>query len=74
MHLLGRDWSELGFDPVINQRLLPPTFPRYTKIKSNIDSFHYFESLLFRLKQVLKITTYTSFHDALVSSLLITDY
>lgn len=54
---------------MINQRLLPPTFPRYTKIKNNVDSFHYFELLLHRLKQALKITTYTSFHEALVSSL-----
>lgn len=62
----GEGWSHLGFDTMINQRLLPPTFPRYTKIKNNIDSFHYFESLLARLKQALKITTYSSFHEALV--------
>ncbi|KAK7579647.1 hypothetical protein V9T40_000276 [Parthenolecanium corni] len=59
------NWSDYGFDAMINQRLLPPTFPRYTKIKNNVDSFHYFESLLIRLKQVLRITTNVSFQDAL---------
>ena len=68
--IVGKLWSDLGFDPMINQRLLPPTLPRYTKIKSNVDSFHYFELLLHRLKQALKITTYSSFHEALVSLVL----
>lgn len=65
-YVAGINWSDFGFDAMINQRLLPPTFPRYTKIKSNVDSFHCFESLLIRLKQVLRITTNISFHDALV--------
>ncbi|XP_047117250.1 N-alpha-acetyltransferase 35, NatC auxiliary subunit [Schistocerca piceifrons] len=55
----------MGFDPLVNQRLLPPTFPRYTKIKSRIEAFEYFEELLNRLKVVCKITNYTSFHSAL---------
>jgi len=57
----------LGFDPLVNQRLLPPTFPRYTKIKSRLEALEYFEELLTRLKVVCKITSHTSFHSALVS-------
>lgn len=57
----------LGFDPLVNQRLLPPTFPRYTKIKSRLEALEYFEELLNRLKVVCKITSHTSFHSALVS-------
>jgi len=57
----------LGFDPLVNQRLLPPTFPRYTKIKSRLEALEYFEELLNRLKVVCKITSHSSFHSALVS-------
>lgn len=56
----------LGFDPLINQRLLPPTFPRYTKVKSRIDALEYIEELINKLKVVCRITTLTSFHSALV--------
>ncbi|XP_067001867.2 N-alpha-acetyltransferase 35, NatC auxiliary subunit [Anabrus simplex] len=55
----------MGFDPLVNQRLLPPTFPRYTKIKSRVEALEYFEELLNRLKVVCKITNYSSFHNAL---------
>nr|CAD7443713.1 unnamed protein product [Timema bartmani] len=55
----------MGFDPLVNQRLLPPTFPRYTKIKSRVEALDYFEELLNRLKLVCKITSQTSFHNAL---------
>ncbi|CAG2056103.1 unnamed protein product [Timema podura] len=57
--------SIMGFDPLVNQRLLPPTFPRYTKIKSRVEALDYFEELLNRLKLVCKITSQTSFHNAL---------
>lgn len=57
----------LGFDPLINQRLLLPSFPRYTKVKSRIDALDYIEELIYRLKVVCKITTFSSFHSALVS-------
>ncbi|KAJ4436505.1 hypothetical protein ANN_16536 [Periplaneta americana] len=57
----------MGFDPLVNQRLLPPTFPRYTKIKSRVEALEYFEELLNRLKVVCKITTHTSFHSALAT-------
>merc|ERR1719193_1352031 len=35
----------LGFDPLANQRLLPPTFPRYTKIKDRAAAYGYFDDL-----------------------------
>ncbi|XP_012260667.2 N-alpha-acetyltransferase 35, NatC auxiliary subunit [Athalia rosae] len=55
----------MGFDPMVNQRLLPPTFPRYTKIKPRSEALEYIDKLLNRLKTVSKITGYTSFHGAL---------
>ncbi|OXU25008.1 hypothetical protein TSAR_013448 [Trichomalopsis sarcophagae] len=55
----------MGFDPMINQRLLPPTFPRYTKIKPRIEALEYMDELINRFKTVTKITSYTSFHGAL---------
>lgn len=56
----------MGFDPLVNQRLLPPTFPRYTKIKSREEALDYFDALIQRLKIVTKISSYTAFHGALV--------
>uniref|UniRef100_A0A1B6C3I9 Protein MAK10 homolog n=1 Tax=Clastoptera arizonana TaxID=38151 RepID=A0A1B6C3I9_9HEMI len=55
----------IGFESLVNQRLLPPTFPRYTKIKSRTEAYHYIDELLSRLKQACKVTTCTSFHTAL---------
>jgi len=58
----------MGFDPMVNQRLLPPTFPRYTKIKPRIDALEYLAELINRFKMVIKITNHTGFHAALVIS------
>ncbi|XP_014293858.1 N-alpha-acetyltransferase 35, NatC auxiliary subunit [Halyomorpha halys] len=55
----------IGFDPLVNQRLLPPTFPRYTHIKSPVESYRRLDDLLCRLRQITKIVSYTSFHLAL---------
>ncbi|XP_063981610.1 N-alpha-acetyltransferase 35, NatC auxiliary subunit [Diachasmimorpha longicaudata] len=55
----------MGFDPMVNQRLLPPTFPRYTKIKPRVEALEYIDELLNRLKTVTKITSCTGFHSAL---------
>lgn len=59
----------MGFDPLVNQRLLPPTFPRYTKVKSRVDALDYLDELINRLKVVCRITTVTTFHNALVNLL-----
>ncbi|XP_014255927.1 N-alpha-acetyltransferase 35, NatC auxiliary subunit [Cimex lectularius] len=55
----------IGFDPLFNQRLLPPTFPRYTHIKSVTESYKRLDELFVRLRQVIKIINYTSFQAAL---------
>ncbi|KAK9890677.1 hypothetical protein WA026_012029 [Henosepilachna vigintioctopunctata] len=49
--------SMLGFEPMINQRLLPPTFPRYTKIKPKKEALCYFEEMIDRLKIVCRLST-----------------
>uniref|UniRef100_A0A8D9A5B8 Protein MAK10 homolog n=1 Tax=Cacopsylla melanoneura TaxID=428564 RepID=A0A8D9A5B8_9HEMI len=50
----------VGFDPLVNQRLLPPTFPRYTKIRPRHEAYEYLSETLTRLKHVCKITNVTS--------------
>ncbi|CAH1285825.1 unnamed protein product [Diabrotica balteata] len=55
----------LGFEPSINQRLLPPTFPRYTKIKSRSEAIAYFIDVTERFKIATKITSITSLHHAM---------
>ncbi|XP_025078091.1 N-alpha-acetyltransferase 35, NatC auxiliary subunit-like [Pomacea canaliculata] len=55
----------MGFEPLINQRLLPPTFPRYTVIRSRAESLDYITSLLQRLHTVTMVTELTSLHAAL---------
>jgi len=57
----------MGFDPMVNQRLLPP-IPRYTKIKPRIDALEYLIELINRFKMVTKITNHIEFHEALVIS------
>lgn len=59
----------MGFEPLVNQRLLPPTFPRYIKIKSRQEAVDYFESLVERLKTVCNVINCHSFHHALVNVL-----
>ncbi|XP_066582916.1 N-alpha-acetyltransferase 35, NatC auxiliary subunit [Prorops nasuta] len=55
----------MGFDPMVNQRLLPPTFPRYTKIKPRIEALEYLDKLINRFEHVTKITGCNGFHAAL---------
>ncbi|KAL1448924.1 hypothetical protein WDU94_000173 [Cyamophila willieti] len=54
----------VGFDPLVNQRLLPPTFPRYTKIRPRHEAYEYLNDTLSRLKHVCKITNVTSNYQA----------
>lgn len=56
----------MGFDPMVNQRLLPPTFPRYTKIKPRLEALKYLDELLNRFRTVTMITNQNGFHAALV--------
>ncbi|XP_022908455.1 N-alpha-acetyltransferase 35, NatC auxiliary subunit [Onthophagus taurus] len=55
----------MGFQPFINQRLLPPTFPRYTKIKPRKEAMVYFEIMIERFKNLTKIQSINSLHQAL---------
>jgi hypothetical protein len=52
----------VGFELLVNQRLLPPTFPRSTKIKSTDEAFIFLDGLLSRIKTVLKVTSIQNFH------------
>ncbi|CAB1321655.1 unnamed protein product [Coregonus sp. 'balchen'] len=40
----------MGFEPLVNQRLLPPTFPRYAKIIKREEMVNYFSKLIDRIK------------------------
>ncbi|XP_059614119.1 N-alpha-acetyltransferase 35, NatC auxiliary subunit homolog [Phlebotomus argentipes] len=57
--------NPMGFSPMVNQRLLPPTFPRYTKIKDRNESVTFLEELIQRLKLACKVTACTHFYTAL---------
>lgn len=56
----------MGFEPLVNQRLLPPTFPRYTRIKPRSEALQYFNDLILKLKEAMKVTSISSFHSVLV--------
>lgn len=56
----------MGFEPQVNQRLLPPTFPRYTQLRSRTDAINNLIQLMDRLKAMCKIKDHTNFHSALV--------
>lgn len=58
--------NPMGFSPMVNQRLLPPTFPRYTKIKDRLSSITYLEEFIQRLKLGCKVIHCNSYHSALV--------
>jgi len=60
----------MGFEPLINQRLLPPTFPRYTTIRSRDETVDYFASLVQRLSQFAGIIALSDNLHALIVSLL----
>ncbi|XP_057379154.1 N-alpha-acetyltransferase 35, NatC auxiliary subunit-like [Daphnia carinata] len=55
----------MGFEPQVNQRLLPPTFPRYTQLRSRAEAINNLIQLMDRLKAMCKIKEHTNFHAAL---------
>ncbi|GAB0100544.1 N-alpha-acetyltransferase 35, NatC auxiliary subunit homolog [Sergentomyia squamirostris] len=57
--------NPMGFSPMVNQRLLPPTFPRYTRIKERHESINFLEELIQRLRLACKVTGCTHFYTAL---------
>jgi len=61
----------MGFEPLINQRLLPPTFPRYTTIRSRDETVDYFAALVQRLSQFAGVVPLVdSLHALIVSTVL----
>lgn len=58
----------MGFEPLVNQRLLPPTFPRYAKIIKREEMVNYFARLIDRIKTVCEVVNLTNLHCILVSS------
>ena len=61
------DYPMMGFDPLVNQRLLPPTFPRYSKIKDRVESLEYVNKLIDNLLVVCRVNEITDLHAILVS-------
>uniref|UniRef100_A0A8C7IQ73 N-alpha-acetyltransferase 35, NatC auxiliary subunit n=1 Tax=Oncorhynchus kisutch TaxID=8019 RepID=A0A8C7IQ73_ONCKI len=55
----------MGFEPLVNQRLLPPTFPRYAKILKREEMVNYFSKLIDRIKTVCEVINTTNLHGIL---------
>lgn len=59
----------MGFEPLVNQRLLPPTFPRYAKIIKREEMVNYFTKLIERIKTVCDVINISNLHSILVMKL-----
>ncbi|KAL5288863.1 NAA35 family protein [Megaselia abdita] len=57
--------NPMGFSPRVNQRNVPPTFPRTTKIVDRETSLKFLEELVHRLKLACKVIYQKDFHSAL---------
>ncbi len=55
----------MGFDRLVNQRLMPPTFPRYTETGTREGAVAYFRGLVDRLVSATSVTQIHTFHNAL---------
>ncbi|XP_067087341.1 N-alpha-acetyltransferase 35, NatC auxiliary subunit isoform X2 [Osmerus mordax] len=55
----------MGFEPLVNQRLLPPTFPRYAKIIKRESMVGYFGKLIDRIRNVCEVISTTNLHGIL---------
>ncbi|XP_063769848.1 N-alpha-acetyltransferase 35, NatC auxiliary subunit isoform X3 [Pseudophryne corroboree] len=55
----------MGFEPLVNQRLLPPTFPRYAKIIKKEEMVNYFYKLIDRIKTVCEVVNLCNLHSIL---------
>jgi hypothetical protein len=51
----------MGFEPYVNQRLLPPTFPRFIRIHSFEVSIKTFNEILNQVTSTLKIFEFETF-------------
>ena len=55
----------MGFEPLVNQRLLPPSFPRQTTICGRSEAFKYLENLTKRLDSATMCIQNTTLHPLL---------
>jgi len=55
-HLEGDYPTIMGFDPLINYKLLPPAYPRCMTIKSRPDTLDYLKNLLVKLRRCIAIS------------------
>ncbi|XP_023336183.1 N-alpha-acetyltransferase 35, NatC auxiliary subunit [Eurytemora carolleeae] len=55
----------LGFDPGANQRLLPPTFPRFTKTRDRSTAVKYYQDLTNNVLLVCGVNSIQGFHSLL---------
>ncbi|KAF2983008.1 hypothetical protein EK904_011669 [Melospiza melodia maxima] len=60
----------MGFEPLVNQRLLPPTFPRYAKIIKREEMVNYFSKLIDRIKTVCEVVNLSNLHCILTTFLV----
>lgn len=56
----------MGFSQFVNQRTLPPTFPRYTKIKARDVSIEYFHNLINRFRKIQGTSNCSTFRELLL--------
>ena len=57
----------MGFEPSINQRLLPPTFPRYICINSFESTLNELNLFINQLEKTLEINKMNNFYNIFVS-------
>lgn len=58
----NRQGSIMGFEPLVNQRLLPPSFPRYTAIFGRYQAIDYTEEMVKRFLHICDVVNYASLH------------
>ena len=63
----------MGFEPCINQRLLPPTFPRFIRVQSFEATIKCLNELLKQLNAMLKIYEFNSYHQLFEFCLVFSD-
>lgn len=58
----NKQGSTMGFEPLVNQRLLPPSFPRYTAIFGREQAIDYTEGMVKRFLHICDVVNYSSLH------------
>lgn len=51
----------MGFEPSVNQRLLPPTFPRFIRIFTFESTYEYLKEILEKLNETFKLSELGTF-------------